>query len=61
MAAGDMAGLVREHADDLVRCGRLEQGAGIDENAMAVHHEGIERAVVDDDDADILLGKARYP
>ncbi len=35
----------------------FEQGAGIDEDAVPVHHEGVERAIIDDDDADILLGE----
>ena len=44
MAAGDMAGLVREHADDLVRRLRFHQRAGIDEDAAAVDDEGVEAA-----------------
>ncbi len=55
MAAGDMAGLVGQHADDLVRRLRLHQRAGIDEDAPPVHHEGVEGALVDDDDLDVLL------
>ena len=55
MAAGDMAGFVREHADDLVWRRRFHQRAGVDEDAPAVHHERVERAVVDDDDANVLL------
>ena len=58
MAAGDVAGFVREHADDLVRRLRVHQRAGIDEDAPAVRHEGVERAVVDDDDLDVLLREA---
>ena len=57
MAAGDVAGLVREHADDLVRRLGFEQRAGIDEDVPAVHDEGVEGAVVDDDDLDVLLGR----
>ncbi len=57
MAAGDVAGLVREHADDLVRRLRVHQRAGIDEDAAAVGDEGVEGAVVDDDDLDVLLGE----
>ena len=33
--------------------------AGIDEDVAAVHDEGVEGAVVDDDDLDVLLGEAR--
>ncbi len=51
MAAGQVAGLVREHADDLVRRLGVEQRAGIDEDVAAVHDEGVEGAVVEDDDA----------
>ena len=58
MTAGDVAGLVRQHADDLVRRLRFDQRAGIDENALGVHHEGVEAAVVDDHDPDVLLGEA---
>ena len=57
MSAGDVAGLVREHADDLVRRLRFHQRAGVDEDAAAVGDEGVERAVVDDDDLDVLLGE----
>ena len=59
MTADDMAGLVRQHADDLVRPFRLHQRAGIDKNALGVDHEGVEGAVVDDDDPDIVLAQAR--
>ena len=57
MAAGEMAGLVREHADDLVRGLGVEQRAGIDEDVAAVHDKGVERAVAENDDPDVLLGK----
>jgi len=55
MAAGQMAGFVCQHADDLVRCLRLQQRTVVDEDATAVSNERVERAVVDDDDLDILL------
>ena len=42
MSAGDMAGLVREHADDLVRRLRFHQRADIDEDAPRVGDEGVE-------------------
>ena len=61
MAAGDMAGLMREHADDLVRRGRFGERAGVDEDAAAVDHEGVERLVVDQDDLQIGLRQARDP
>ena len=55
MAAGDVAGLVGEHADHLVRRIRLHDRAGIDEDAPAVGDEGVEGAAVDDHDLDVLL------
>ena len=57
MAAGDMPGLMREHADDLVRRLRFHQRAGIDEDAAAVDDEGVEGRLVDDDDLHVLLGE----
>ena len=59
MAAGEMAGFVRQHADDLVRGLRLHQRAIIHENTVAVGDEGVENAVVDDHDLDVLLFQAR--
>ena len=58
VAARDVAGLVREHADHLVRRVRLHDRAGIDENATAVGDERVEGALVDDHDLDILLRQA---
>ena len=57
MSAGQMAGFVRKHADHFVRRLGVEQCAGIDENVAAVHHKGIEGAVVEHDDLDVLLRK----
>ena len=50
-----MAGLVREHADDLVRRLRLHHRAVIDEDAAAVGNESVEDAFVDDHHLDVLL------
>ena len=50
MAAGDMAGFVGEHADDLVRRLGVHERADIDEDLLPVGHEGVEGAVVDEDD-----------
>ena len=58
MPTGDVAGLVREHADHLVRRLGVHQRAGIDEDAAAVHDEGVEGLLVDDGDADVLLREA---
>jgi len=55
MSTGNVPALVCEHADDLIGRLRIHQRAGVDEDALAVHHEGVEGAVVDDDDADVLL------
>lgn len=55
MATGQMPGLVREHADDLVRRLRLKDRAVIDEDAAAVGDERVERTVVDDHHLDVLL------
>ena len=59
MAAGQMAGFVRQHPDQLVRGLRLHDRAVIHENAVAVGDESVERAVVDDHDLDVLLFQAR--
>ena len=58
MAAGDMAALVRDHADDLVGSLRIHQGAGMDEHVVPVDDEGVEGAVVDDVDVDRLSAQA---
>ena len=58
VAAGEMAGLVGEHADQLVRIFRLHDRAVIDEDAAAVRDERVEGCVVDDDHLDVLLLKA---
>ena len=47
MTAGDVAGLVREHADDLVWRVRFVERADVDEDAPPIGHERIERAVTD--------------
>ena len=58
MAAGEMAGFVREHADDLVRRLRLHHRAVIHEDAAAVGDESVEGALVDDHHLDVLLLEA---
>ena len=57
MAAGHVTGFMREHADDFVGRFRVEQRAGIDEDVAAVHYEGVERTVVEDDHAHVLFGQ----
>ena len=58
MPARKMSGFVREHADDFVRRLGVEQRASINEDVTAIHHEGIERAIAEHDDPDVLLGKS---
>ena len=58
MAAGDMAAFMRDDADDLVRRVGLHQRAGMHEHVVPIHHEGVEGAVVDDMDLDILRAEA---
>ena len=55
MAAGEVAGFMRHHADDLVRRLRLHDRAVVDEDAAAVGNEGVEDALVDDHHLDVLL------
>ena len=57
MAAGDVARLMSDHADDLVRRLGLEQGAGIDEHAPA-GDEGVEGGIVDQNDLDAGAGQS---
>ena len=54
-----MAGLVGQHADQLVRRLRLHQRAVIDEDAAAVGDKSVEGGIVDDDHLDVLLFHAR--
>ena len=61
VSAGDVAALVRQHADDLVGRFRVQQSAAVYENAPPVRDEGVERAIVDDDDLNILLREAGCP
>ena len=59
MATGDVAGLMREHANQLIGGLGINDRARIDEDAAAIDDEGVERAVIDDDDTDILLAPVR--
>ena len=52
MPARDVAGFVRDDADDLVRRLGVDQRAGVDEHAPAVGDERVEAAVAQDDDLD---------
>ena len=52
VAAGDVTGLVREHADHLVWRLRLHEQAGIDEDALAAGDERVDAGIVDQIDLD---------
>jgi hypothetical protein len=58
MATDNVAGLVGKHADDLIWRLCFHQRAGVDENVMRVHHESVERPLVDNDDVDVLIAEA---
>ena len=58
MTAGDMAALMRNHADDLIGSLRIHQRAGMDEHVVPVDDEGVEGAVVDDVDVDRLSAQS---
>ncbi len=59
VAAGQMAGFMRQHPDDLVRGLGLHHRAVIHENAAAVRDEGVKNALVEDHNLDVLLFQAR--
>ena len=52
MPADDVAGLVGDHSDDLVRRLGVHQRADVEEHATAIGHEGVEGAVPDENDLD---------
>ncbi len=54
VAAGDVAAFVGDHADQLIGRLGIHQRAGMDEHVVAVDDEGVEGAVVDDVDVDVL-------
>ena len=60
VAAGDVAGLVRDDADDLVGRFGLHQRAGVDEQA-APGDEGVEARIVDQNDLDADHWTGRPP
>ena len=47
-----------KHADNFVRRLGIEQRARVNEDVAAVHDEGVERAVAENDDAHVLLGQS---
>src|SRR5579872_2287777 len=57
MPTHNMTGFVGQNADDLVGSRRLHQGANIDEDAVSIHHEGVETFVLDDDNVDVLIAQ----
>src|SRR5262245_50281591 len=58
MAAGDMAALMRYHADDLIGGLRIHYGTGMDEHVVPVDDEGVKGSVVDDMNVDRLSAQA---
>ncbi len=54
MAAFDVAAFVRDHADQLIGRLCIHDRAGMHEHVVAVDDEGVEGAVVDDVDIDVL-------
>ena len=54
VTAGDMAGLVRDDADHLVRRVRYHERSGMHEHVVAIDDEGVEVLVVDEVDLDVL-------
>ena len=52
MAAGDMASLMRKHADHLVWCLGLREQAGIDKHALPAGDESVDAGIVDQIDFD---------
>ena len=59
VAADDVAGFVRDHADHLVRRLRLHQRAGVDEDVVPVEHEGVEGIVLHDAHLDAPRSESR--
>ena len=59
VATGDVAGLVRDHALDLVRRVGSDNEAGMDMDVLAVRHEGVQAGIIDDVEADITGVEAR--
>ena len=58
MAAGDMAALMGDDPDHLIGRLGVHQHAGMNEHVMPVDDEGVEGAVVDEMDADVLRAEA---
>src|SRR5262245_12772535 len=58
MTAGDMAALMRDHADDLIGCLRIHYGTGMNEHVVPVDDKGIESAVIDDVNVDRLAAQS---
>ena len=52
MTAGNMAGFVRDHAEQLFRCLRRHQQAGMEEDVLTAGDEGIQRIVIDEIEID---------
>ena len=59
MAACDVTGLVRDHADQLIGRFRQEDRARVDEHIAAIDHEGVEARIVDQMHLDVVARHAR--
>ena len=59
MAAFDVTGFMRDHADQLIGRFRQKDRARVYEHIAAIDHEGIEARVVDEMDLDVVARHAR--
>jgi hypothetical protein len=50
VAARNVAGLMRQNADDFARCFGFQDHADVDEHPAGIRNEGVECLVVDEDD-----------
>ncbi len=54
MAAGDVAGFVREHADQFVRILSRENEAGVEEDILPARDEGVKRGIIENVNVDVV-------
>ena len=59
MAARDVTGFVRDHADQLVGRFRQEDRARVDEHISAIDDEGVKARIVDQMHLDVIARHAR--
>src|SRR5690606_12976613 len=58
MAAGDMAGLMRQNAEQLADIAYPQDQPGMDVDRLATGDEGVEAVILDEMNADTVGGKA---